>query len=287
MYKRQAWGSAPSAGVFLRGRLTRLLGPTAVFVGVWAVVETTLLLAVPGYPGVLSYGLVTFVPLWFVAAYVWVVLLVPLTAAAHRRAPLAAVALLGAAVVAADVGRFGAGLEVLGLVNTALVWVFVHQLGYFWHDGALDGPARAGALAAVGLAGLVAVALLAVYPRSMVATVSDELSHMFPTTAGIGALAVFQLGVVLLLMPTLRRFTACRRVWKGVVAANAVIMTVFLWHTTALLIAIGLFEWAGLPLLAEPTATWWALRPLWLVVPGLLLTVLVAAFIRFEIGKRR
>src|SRR3954452_7557522 len=81
-----AWDrAAGSARAFLRPRLTRLLRPTAVFVGVWAVLDVVLLLAVPGYPGVLSYGRVVATPLWFLAAYLWVVLLVPVTAVAHRR----------------------------------------------------------------------------------------------------------------------------------------------------------------------------------------------------------
>ena len=84
-----------SARAFLRPRLARLLRPTAVFLGVWAAVEVVLLAAVPGYPGVLSYGLVVAVPLWFLAAYLWVVLLMPLTAVAHRRAAVPTVVLLG------------------------------------------------------------------------------------------------------------------------------------------------------------------------------------------------
>ena len=87
-----------STRAFLRLRLTRLLRPTAVFLGVWAVLEVLLLVAVPDYPGVLSYGLVVAVPLWFLAAYVWVVLVVPLTAVAHRRAALPTVVLLGMGV---------------------------------------------------------------------------------------------------------------------------------------------------------------------------------------------
>jgi surface polysaccharide O-acyltransferase-like enzyme len=267
---------------FLRGRMTRLLRPTAVFLAVWAVAEAALLLAVPGYPGVLEYGLVVAVPLWFLAAYLWVVLLVPLTATAHRHAALPALALLGASVVAVDLARFGAGLEVLGLVNSALVWVFVHQLGYLWRDGMLESRLRRCALAAAGLAGLVVVAVLPVYPRSMVATVGGGLSHMYPTTAGVAALAVFQLGVVLLLRPVLASWARRRRVWKGVVAVNAVIMTVFLWHMTALLLAFVLLETVGLPIHAAPTAAWWAQRPLWLLVPGVVLAVLVTPFARAE-----
>jgi hypothetical protein len=83
-----AWDrAAGSAGAFLRPRLTRLLRPTAVFLGVSAVLEMVLLLAVPGYPGALSYDRVVATPLWFLAAYLWVVLLAPVTAAAHRRRP--------------------------------------------------------------------------------------------------------------------------------------------------------------------------------------------------------
>ena len=232
----------------------------------------------PGYPGVLRYGAVVAAPLWFLAAYLCVVLLVPVTATAHRRAALPAVALLGASVVAVDLLRFGAGLEVLGFLNSALVWVFVHQLGYLWHDGMVGSWPRRWALATAGLIGLIVVAALPVYPRSMVATTDDELSHMYPTTAGIATLAVFQLGVVLLLEPALSAWARRRRVWKAVVAVNAVIMTAFLWHMTALVLAFGLLQAAGLPIHAAPTAAWWAQRPIWLLVPGILLVPLVAVF---------
>jgi len=282
-----AWDRAGgSARAFLRLRLTRLLRPTAVFLGVWAVLEVVLLLVVPGYPGVLSYGRVVATPLWFLAAYLWVVLLVPLTAVAHRRAAVPTVALLALGVVGVDLARFGASLESFGLVNTALVWVFVHQLGYLWRDRMLDSPGRRRTLVAAGLTGLVVVAALPAYPRSMVATVGGRLSHMYPTTAGIAALAVFQLGVIVLLRPVLASWLQRRRVWKTVVAANTVIMAVFLWHMTALLAALTLFEAAGLRIYPEPTAAWWAQRPLWLLVPAILLAALVALFARAETHHR-
>jgi hypothetical protein len=109
---------------------------------------------------------------------------------------------------------------------------------------------------------------------------------MYPTTAGIATLAVFQLGVIVLLRPALSSWLLRRRVWKAVVAANAVIMTVFLWHMTALLAALILFDTAGLPIYPEPTAAWWAQRPLWLLVPGVLLAALVALFGRAETHHR-
>lgn len=282
-----AWDRAEgSTRAFLRLRLTRLLRPTGLFLGTWAVLDVLLLLAVPDYAGVLSYGLVVAVPLWFLAAYVGVVLMTPLTAGAHRRAALPTVVLLGTGVVAVDTMRFGAGLESFGLVNTALVWIFVHQLGYLWRDGMLDAPGRRWASAAIGATGLIVVTTLPAYPRSMVATVGDELSHMYPTTAGIATLALFQLGVILLLSPVLVSALQRTRLWKVVVATNTVIMTVFLWHMTALLAALTLFEAAGLPIYPEPTVAWWAQRPLWLLIPGVLLAALVALFARAETHRR-
>ncbi len=282
-----AWDrAAGGARAFLRLRLARLLRPTAVFLGVWAVFDVLLRVAVPDYAGVLSYGLVVAAPLWFLAAYVWVVLLIPVTAVAHRRAALPTVLLLGICVVGVDVARFGTGSEGLGVVNSALVWVFVHQLGYLWRDGTFDSPGRRWALAVAGLTGLVVVAALPIYPRSMVATVGGQLSHMYPTTAGIATLAVFQLGLIVLLRPKLTAWLQRRRVWKTVVGANTIIMTVFLWHMPALLGALTLFEAAGLPIHPEPTAAWWAQRPLWLLVPGILLAALVALFARAETHHR-
>jgi peptidoglycan/LPS O-acetylase OafA/YrhL len=57
-----AWDSVGRSGGgpgrFLRKRLARLLGPTAVFAVVWLVVEVALRLPAPGYPGVLEVALV-------------------------------------------------------------------------------------------------------------------------------------------------------------------------------------------------------------------------------------
>ncbi len=57
------------------------------------------------------------------------------------------------------------------------------------------------AIAIVGLTGLVVSTNVGVYPRSAVAVEGEWLSNMFPTTAPIALLAVFQLGLVLLVRP--------------------------------------------------------------------------------------
>lgn len=269
---------------YYRTRLRRLLVPIGVFAAVWAGFELAAQLAVPGYPGVLRYGWIGFTPLWFIVAYLWVVLLAPLTASAHARARWRTAGLLAAAVALADLGRFAADLPVLGWLNTALVWVLIHQLGYFYRDGTLTRLGRPGAVALVA-AGALALAVLTsleAYPRSMVATAGQPRSNILPTTATIALVALLQLGLIRLVREPVTRWLHRPRVWKPVVAANSVILTVFLWHMTALLVVLAALRWLGVEPGTEPTAQWWLQRPLWLAGPALVLAVLVAAFGRFE-----
>jgi hypothetical protein len=287
-----AWWAAQRDGKGLRGyvsaRVRRLMIPIAVFLAVWAAFDLLMQLLVPGYPGVLTYGIILFTPLWFIAAYVWVVLLTPLTATAHAHARWLTLGTLAAAVILADVGRFAGGVEALGWLNTALVWVLVHQFGYFYRDGTLDRLGRWGAMALIAAAVVVLAVLTSLepYPRSMVTTVGQERSNILPTTFTIAVVAVLQLGVIMLVRAPVTRWLRRGRVWKVVVAGNAVILTVFLWHMTALLVVLAVLRALGVDLLTEPTAAWWLQRPLWVLAPALVLIPLVAIFARFETAGR-
>ena len=68
------------------------------------------------------------------------------------------------------------------------------------------------------------------------------------------------------------------------VLINSMIMTVFLWHLTASTLAIGLALWLnGIGLHALPgSATWWLMRPVWIVVYILALLPFALGFGRFE-----
>lgn len=81
-------------------------------------------------------------------------------------------------------------------------------------------------------------------------------------------------------------------------AANSRIMTLFLWHMMAYLLAILLLWPLGFGRQLTPTVSWWLERPLWIAVPSAILAALVAVFGRFEgsghqrasaerIGRRR
>lgn len=293
---------------FWAKRFGRLVRPVAVYVGCWTVVD--LAWQASGGRSVLDWGMVVFVPLWFLGVYVGVVALVPLTARLHARRPGTTLATLAAGVLLADLLRLGPELAVgpVGLAGSALVWIFCHQLGYVWRSwttasalrdaapapaadpvgGSPEAAVRRQAVGLVvgGFGALVALTAIGPYPASMVAVRGEDVSNMFPTTACIAALAVFQLGLVLLVRPVLTRWLQRRRVWRTVVAANGVAMTVFCWHMTALVLFLLAYEAAGFTLATEPTEGWWLTRPVWILGPALLLAGLMAAFARFELPTR-
>ena len=59
-------------------------------------------------------------------------------------------------------------------------------------------------------------------------------------------------------------------------------MTIFTWHMTAYVIAVGVMSVFGVGLMHHATAAWWYERPLWLLLPGVILAGLIAVFGRFE-----
>jgi peptidoglycan/LPS O-acetylase OafA/YrhL len=274
---------------FVGNRLRRLLWPTAVWALVWLVAELVAA-ALPGphrwtwewFPGYLT-------PLWFLGVYGVLIAAVPITATAHARCGARVLVALVLLIAVGSVAHRSAGLAWSGWVTEALVWVFCHQLGYAWRGWELGRRPLAQRLAIVGtgLAGLVGLTTLAGYPRSMVATVGADESNLFPTNAAIAALAVFQLGLLVLVTPTAERRLRRPAAWKPVVALNVVALTVFLWHMTAYLVVLWAYEGLGGSLPAEPTAGWWAWRWLWILAPSAVLAVLVALFARVEQAARR
>ena len=117
-----------SARSFLVGRWRRLVRPTAVLVAIWVVLDALLRLVGLTETSVLHWGIVVFVPLWFLGVYAGVVAVVPVTAWLHRRAGSLTVVAMGTAIALVDLGRFRFGLSELGLVNAALVFTFCQNL---------------------------------------------------------------------------------------------------------------------------------------------------------------
>lgn len=261
---------------FVRARVDRLLRPTALFLAIWTVVA--LVLEVTGHQdGIGKLASRTVVqPLWFVGVYLGIVALAPPMHRWHRRhgAVVPAVLLLGAAAV--DAARFGLGIDGLGVLNLALVWLAVHQFGYLYADGVLT--RRAGAvLAAVGLAAVLTLTVVTrLYPVSMVGLPGERVSNMNPPTLALAAHAVWLIGLAVLVRAPVTRWLARPRVWTTVVAANGVVMTTFLWHLTALFAGQALVLAAGLPQPQAFSASWWGSRPGWIALLALVCAGMVA-----------
>ena len=304
-----------TGGEFVRSRAARLLRPSLVFFTVWAVVLVALHLTDTGAPagptlwgqttllrGVLPPGAtVPFGPLWFLAVYLAVVALAPWTIALHRRFGLWVPAAMAAGAVVCDVVGFGFGQPLVRWANVAFVLLLPHQLGYCYKDGSMLRWPRAvfWSMLVAGLVGLVVLTTPDVfrwagearfdwfpgighYPKSLLGTDVERVSNAYPPTLCFLLGGIWSIGAAMLLRPALGRWLQRTRVWAATIAVNSVIMTLFLWHMTAFLLAVLLLWPLGFGHDHDSTPRWWLERPLWIAVSALILVGLVAIFGRFE-----
>lgn len=287
-----SWRSArardvPYAG-WLRSRLRRLLVPVVPLLLAWLV--ATSLAYAAGVPGgtLRTASQVALVPTWFLAAYVVVCAVAPATLWLWERLGWWSVAgglLLGGVV---DLVSLGTDTLWVGFANYLVVWATVHQLGYAWLDGRLAGTGRRLLLATVGAVGLVALVWAGPYPVSMVGLDGAVVNNSYPTRETLAFLGLLQAGVVLAAEPLLARSMQRPRAWAGVVLLNTRIMTLYLWHLTAMVavLAVSLLL-GGFGLGVEPlTRTWWLTRPLWWLVLTTVTLGLVVLLGRFETPRR-
>jgi hypothetical protein len=280
-----AWASIERRGGgyadFARSRAGRLLRPTAVFAGVWLVLAVCVELLGADH-GILKLATrLVAQPLWFVGVYLGIVALAPAMLRLHRWsgrwAPAVPVA-FGVAALAVDVARFAHAVPYIGFLNLAFVWLGVHQVGFLYADGHFRGRRVPAALFATGLAGTVLCTTVGPYPTSMVGMPGEKVSNMSPPTFALVMCAVSLIGLTMLLRGPVTRWLARPAVWRGVVAANGLAMTAFLWHLTAMFLATAATMALGFAGPAVGSAGWWLLRPVWLGALVLLTAALVAAF---------
>jgi hypothetical protein len=262
---------------WLRGRLERLVPPVVVLVGTWTA-ALALASVLGADPTVLrTAARLVAMPLWFLAVYVAVVAATPAMVVLHDRFGRLVPVGLASAAALVDATVHGLGASWVGWLNFAFVWLFAHQLGIVGTDG---WPGRRAALigAGGGLTLLVVLTSVLDYPVSMVGGVDDR-SNNTPPTSALVALALWQAGALALVRPRLAAWLVRRRVWATVIAANGVVMTVFLWHLTALcLVVLGLRVTDWFPQAPPASARWWLLRPVWVAALAAVLVVLVATF---------
>lgn len=268
---------------WLQSRSNRLVRPTTVLVV--ALAAGSLLARLLGADADVARNAVWYasLPLWFLSAYLTVVVLAPVMYALHRRFGLAVVVVLVGLVVLGDIARLS-GAKALGDGNYLFGWLAMHQMGFAWRDGRLPARARVGVpLLFGGLLALVLLTVVGPYPVSMINIPGERLHNMSPPSVALLAVAAAQLGLALLLRDRSDRWLRRTRPWMVVTAANAVVLTVFLWHLSAAVLVTGALHFAHrLPTPAVGTASWWLWRIPWLVMLAVMLSVLVAVFGRVE-----
>ena len=273
-------------GGWLVTRLNRLVTPLLALVVSWAGIAIILGLFGTG-PKVIQFASqAALIPTWFLAIYIMVVILAPLTYGLWRRHGYYSFWLFVVIAALVDVAFFVADLRWLGWSNYFWVWLAVHHLGYAWRDGRVGSPA---VMLSVGLAGvlvLAAMILVGPYPLAMVGSPDESLSNTLPPKATLLALAIFQFGLLLAVEGPMRGLLNGPRLWAATVLINTMIMTVYLWHITVMIIFVALLYLAGgFGLGLEPaTAAWWYSRPIWIVV---LLVLLVPVALLLSPLERR
>ncbi len=275
-WTRQAGGGAISRQQWIRRRVARTLGPTAVYaVFVLAVMAVLMVGGVSG-PVLELGGWAVAMHLWFLAVYLMVVALTPLAMAAHRRWGLAVPAALSAGVVLVDVVGIGTGHPEIRMVNYFFCWAAIYQLGIAWHAG------RLGRRILVSMAGVAAVALLVLvkwgpYPIAMIGVPGDRVENSAPPSVMLLALAFVQIGVLFAIVPMVNRVLV-RGVWPRVLSvANNNVMALYLWHMLPVIIVTLLGYPTGL--LPQPplgSGPWWLARLEWELVLAVVVVVLLS-----------
>lgn len=271
---RRTLARGGTATGFIAARVHRLLRPALVAIAIVGAALASL--SAVGIPAdiVAVAGFRYSQPLWFLAVFLGCQALLPALAKAHARRPLITVAALVAASISVDVLRAVTGLEGMGFLNLAFVWLALQQIGFFLADGTIDRLSRrARATAgAVALITLVSTFAAGVYSPDLIANIN-------PPTAALLLVGVVHLSTVSLLRDRIGVFS--RRPLPAAFAAfvNRRTMTIYLWHMPVLLAMAGICAVASLTsgiALPEPSSfAWWLSRPLWLAT-ALTLTALIA-----------
>ncbi|MEV0239475.1 acyltransferase [Streptomyces sp. NPDC050674] len=277
--------SARARGVpyrqWLTSRLTRLFKPVAAVLVLWTVAAFALLLSGAEFGTVRTLVKLALSPLWFLVVFAGLTAATPLLTRLNPLWPLAV-------VLHVDLLRFGLGGPAwLGWVNVVAAWTVPYTLGAAWTRGELERRRAGWLLLGAGAAATAGLVAWAGYPASMVGVPGEGVSNLYPPTLAVVTFGLAQCGLALLLRERLRRATRRPVAWAAVALLNLSVMTVFLWHQTALMATTATGLLAGrLPgLHTVPDGLGWVgARLLWLPVFVLALAVCWAAFRSFERG---
>ncbi|WP_295032541.1 acyltransferase [uncultured Microbacterium sp.] len=274
---RRVHGTGGTAAEYIRGRMLRLARPVLLaMLGVLAAIGILAMCgADPGFLRTFAFRLAE--PLWFIAVYAICTSFVPLMAVLHRRAAWATYFGLAAAAVAVDlVDRY---LHVpIGALNWLFVWLFVQQLGFGVRDQWYSRRPRWLLL----LLAVTAYALMAVAVFGMDYD-PDMIANLNPPTVLLLLLGLAQVYLFTLLQPAIRAAMRNRGVLLTIGALGTFGMVIYLWHTVAMAVVVGVQLALGLPFPPVLTPTWWVTRIPWVLAIVAVIALLCLIVPRIEV----
>ena len=245
---------------WIYARLRRMVTPTAVLAASWIILIAGGYLT--GMGAIVAAGATAAaIPLWFLSNYTIDTAIAPSVLPAFRRNPALvagggiALYLTLEALRILDV----AGLHHLSYLNWVLGWLLFQVAGFAWRDRMLPTGRRMLGLAGAFWAAAIAAVTVGPYPVSMVHFDGIANSPTHPPSLALMLFGAAYSATAIAAAPAVSRFLAGNaRVWAGVVGANAVAMSVYLWHMTAAVAASALLYAVGmLPSAEIGSAAWW------------------------------
>lgn len=273
---RRLQNRGETPGEYIRIRALRLARPVLLaMLGVLAVVGVMAACgADPEFLRTFAFRLAE--PLWFIAVYAICTSFVPLMAWFHRRAAWTTYFTLAALVVAVDLtGRY-LGWP-LGALNWLFLWLFVQQLGFGVRDQWYSRRPRWLLL----LLALVAYGLMCVAVFGM-GYDPDLIANLNPPTVLLLLLGLAQVYLFTLLQPAIRALMRRRGALLVIGALGIYGMVIYLWHTVAMGVVVGIQLALGLPFPAVLTPDWWVTRVPWILAIVAVIAVFCLVVPRIE-----
>lgn len=258
---------------WLAARLNRLVAPLLVLLLAWAAIALIMKLLGVG-PEVIQYASqAALIPTWFLAIYIAIVMLAPAAYKFWQRFGFTSFAIFVAGAVLTDVAYFLADMRWLGWTNYFWVWLAVHHLGFAWRDDRFGRVTKRLLFSVAGFAVLWSLIHYGPYPLAMVGSPDPDISNTLPPKVTLLALGIFQFGLLLALETPMRKALDGLRLWTATVLINSMIMTVYLWHITVMILFVSILYLVGSPGLGiEPGSTeWWWSRFVWIAILFVLL----------------
>ena len=252
------WRKGRTSSSWVQARLLRLVGPSAILAATWfTILSLTGVTGIGSNVGLAAAG-VAAIPLWFLANYVVDTAVAPITLRLFREHRRPFLGILALTFLSLESMRFF-HVRFLPQGNIVIGWMCFQVLGFAWRDGLLPSTQRLVQLGAAGFALAVSLVALGPWPVAMVSVPGAQFANTWPPSLALLAFGFGYCAIAIAAAPRLGLILErSKRTWAVVVGANAVTMTSYLWHFSAMIVAAGI----AMPLHLLPTSTvgsgdWW------------------------------